>query len=707
MGQCPLAPRQRIGHTMAGLNHWIVVGLRSIGGLVASGEDLYGPGRERLFSPFLGPAERTRLYGFLDFGGSAPPKFATELRSLARRFVDDGDSLTLRTICLLIADLHEQGWVIDFTKGQITFAPPGIGREGHQTTEEIKERVRATLQAARQRQLAEPSVQQFLARMERRTVRPAGRFSVLDLVDNGADLARSLRLLANLGETDRDAALARLIDPEIEVCETGARCRDTGLSLTEIWRYFRHTWAHEYRAIPGRQMLVLIRNAARPLRPVIGIAMLASPVMRLACRDSWIGWLRNAAWDRIEAGQWEPAALAVALSNRLSTSIRDVRSDDLATWKEIRWPSEAVHLRLEQRAAGAAAAREAQLRRHFEEHRTEDGRVKPHRGEVKSVGNNIQWRKASEDLLFVRKRAESLAQLLFAKREFADARLKRDPESGLASLFASPKGQRALDIAFAEFRKSGLSSQVADVSICGAVHPYNQLLGGKLVALLLASREIADAYEDRYGGQVSIIASQMAGRPIVKPAHLRILTTTSLYGVGSSQYNRLALAKIDHPELEHDLRWGTIGKSLTGGYGTLHLGAETAQALCSLALRRHDARRVNNRFGEGTSPRLRQIREGLDALGLKSDDILHHATPRLFYGCELNPNARDALLGLTDVDGQFADARGIAVAWRRRWLSKRVLREETLAELAALGPGSVRAILHADADGQLSLPIGS
>jgi hypothetical protein len=195
----------------------------------------------------------------------------------------------------------------------------------------------------------------------------------------------------------------------------------------------------------------------------------------------------------------------------------------------------------------------------------------------------------------------------------------------------------------------------------------------------------------------------MAGRIISKPADLRILTTTSLYGVGSSQYNRLALRTEDHPGLPYDLKWGAIGKSLTGGFGTLHLGGETAQALRSMALARHDSRRVNNRFGEGTSPRLRQIREGLDALGLKSDSILHHATPRIFYGCELSPGARSALLGLGASDLAAPTCEDIGAAWRRRWVSKRALREETLEALAGLGPTSVRASLHADENGQLPL----
>ena len=672
---------------------------------MSADKELYGPGRQRVFSPYLAPGERARLDDVLDLGTEMPPSFADELRSLARRFIDDGDSLKLRAICLLIADLHEQGWRIDFGRGRITFAPPGISREGQQSVDDIKERVRSALQAARQRQLAEPSVQQFLARMERRTARPAGRFSVLDLIDDGADLARELRALRSLGNTEREIALAQLIDPVVEFCEPGGKCPDTGLALTDIWRYFRHTWAHEYRAIPGRQMLVLVRNAARPRRPVMGIAMLASPVMRLACRDSWIGWLRDDARARLATGAWQPGAFADALLSRVDASISSIRWEDLVSADEIACPSDTVSLRLEQRAAGAASAREAQLRAHFEQHRDERGRVKPHRGEVKCADASTDWRQASEDLLFVRKRAEGLAQLLFAKRTFAAADLGASPDAALAGLFASTSGQRAIEIALAEFRKAGLSSQVADVSICGAVHPYSPLLGGKLVALLLASREVGDAYARRYGTQVSVIASQMAGRPITKSAELRILTTTSLYGVGSSQYNRLTLTRADHPELAQDLRWGAIGKSLTGGFGTLHLGAETAQALRSMAVHRHDARRVNNRFGEGTSPRLRQIREGLDALGLKSDAILHHATPRLFYGCELDPKAREALLGMSSVNAHAPDVRSISAAWRRRWLKTRILRDETMVKLALLGPKSVWADLHADADGQLSLPI--
>lgn len=432
--------------------------------------------------------------------------------------------------------------------------------------------------------------------------------------------------------------------------------------------------------------------------------MLASPVMRLGARDMWIGWLREAAAGNLRDGELDPSAFGAAMLDRLDASVAAIRWDDLASAREIAQPTETVALRLEQRAAGAAAAREAQLRAHFDAHGGGE-HIPPLRGEVKSATVDTDWRAASEDLLFLRKRAETMAQLLFAKQTFRASGLRRRPARALTQLLAGRTGQRAIDIALSEFRKAGLSSEVADVSVCGAVHPYNEILGGKLVTLLLTSREVRDAYAERYGGQVSVIASQMAGRAVMKPADLKILTTTSLYGVGSSQYNRLTLRASDHPELTHDIRWVAIGRSLTGGFGTLHLSAETANALRSMALVRHDARRVNNRFGEGTSPRLRQIREGLDALGLKSDAILHHATPRMFFGCELRPNARSSLLGLQEGAETAPRAADISSAWRRRWLSARVLRPETLEALRSLGGNSVRATLHADEDGQLILPI--
>ena len=64
---------------------------------------------------------------------------------------------------------------------------------------------------------------------------------------------------------------------------------------------------------------------------------------------------------------------------------------------------------------------------------------------------------------------------------------------------------------------------------CGAVPPYRHILGGKLVALLMLSRQVVNDVNERYAGRVNIIASAMAGRPISRAVRLAMLTTSSLY----------------------------------------------------------------------------------------------------------------------------------------------------------------------------------
>ena len=173
-------------------------------------------------------------------------------------------------------------------------------------------------------------------------------------------------------------------------------------------------------------------------------------------------------------------------------------------------------------------------------------------------------------------------------------------------------------------------------------------IGGKLVALILSSKEARDIYRTHYDGRISLIASQMAGRPIRRPAEFKILTTTSLYGNASSQYNRLKLRAREYPDLPYDISWRLFDawSERTTGYGTVHLAAATTGVLRELSSSTHGARRINNRFGEGASPRVRQLREGLDALGIESQHVLHHATPRLFCACEIEPGGRQELLGL-------------------------------------------------------------
>ncbi len=80
---------------------------------------------------------------------------------------------------------------------------------------------------------------------------------------------------------------------------------------------------------------------------------------------------------------------------------------------------------------------------------------------------------------------------------------------------------------------------IMDAYVLGAIPPYNMLLGGKLVASLIRSRDIYDDFTRAYGGTTGIISKKK------KKARLLAVTTSSSLG-RSSVYNRLKLDEVEY-----------------------------------------------------------------------------------------------------------------------------------------------------------------
>ena len=642
----------------------------------------------RRLKPDLSPEELTVFRNIIKgvSSGIAQSSRSKERQSLCEETrallskIQETASTELMASLSVIADLFEQGWTIH-DADDLIFEPPGnVLREGEKY-ENIKDRIRDYLKSGQNRQLEENSVQQFMSRMFRVTSRPEGRHSIASIIDDGKELAKVMSAAAALSEDEREIFLSKHIKPELELCDTEARCKDTGLKLLDIWRFFRHTWLTEYRPIPGRQMPILIRNAARKNRPVMGIAMLASPVMRLGIRDKWIGWDTNSVIDRLFDGKIEHSAFINSLYERVNSSIQEIRWDDLTSEESINSPTPKDVDALDRLAVQANHRRQDALRS-IAEDEAED--VKSIKDPDLEVMTDDAWRELSEDDLYVEKRANVLASLLRAKMALADFNLLDEPKN-LRRLVTTKNGMTALEAILSEFRKDGMANNVMDVSVCGAVPPYGGLLVGKLVTLLLLSSEVDEIYRARYGSKPRIIASQMAGRPIIKPTSLKVLTTTSLFGVGTSQYNRLRLKASDFHGIPFDLEWEKLGEH-SAGYGTIHLSSTTQDLLRRVAIKKHGARRINSRFGEGTSARLRQAREGLDALGMESNSVLHHANPRIVLGCKAEANTELSLLGLTDPKSKKRPTtKSLARAWRRRWLLQRVCNPVVQQRVASEG----------------------
>jgi hypothetical protein len=286
------------------------------------------------------------------------------------------------------------------------------------------------------------------------------------------------------------------------------------------------------------------------------------------------------------------------------------------------------------------------------------------------------WKNRTLLPLFRAKRSETLARLLQARKALNDCKFI-PTVAGLGQLMASASGRRALEITVRGAKAEHVGIDMLDITICGAIPPYNPILGGKLVAMLMCSPEIGRAYTKRYGAKPSIIASSMAGHTVCRPPRLVFLGTTSLYGERLNQYHRVQLPA-GTAGAKAAIRYMYLGESV--GFGSSHLCRETVVELELFLAQSTRGRRVNSIFGEGVSPRLRKIRDGLDSLGLRSDLLLKHGSRRLVYGVPLATNFQKTLIGMADTPHYMLPQRNcfditdsIAQYWCNRWLVPRLM----------------------------------
>lgn len=564
--------------------------------------------------------------------------------------------------------------------------------------QEYKERERSILDKERQMQFQEDSVKRFIREME--DTHP----SVRNLIVDGDELHADLAPLQDQSRDEIIASLDDQIQPYIQVVEKGVDDEHTGLDLMDIWRYFRYSWLTPYNTVPGRNINFLIRDAAREHHPVMGIASLASSMMNLAVRDDHIGWTYEAVKDRLEkqtktveyeeqlpADERTPdrktrtktntieletedeyqarkqqfcTKLRTALSQTIDSAVDNIRVDDFqAAYPQL---TEDRLLDPDDEVFDILTEIEEDAREIIEDPSIDDS--DPDRLE--------SWEERSETPLFRRKRAETLQRLLRDRRYFIDNGDEGDVKF-IETAMETKVGKRAIKTALKEIKKRRAGAAMMNIMVCGAIPPYNAILGGKLVAMALTGPKVIQAYQNKYAGATSKIASSMKGEPVQKQSELVFLDTTSLFEVGSAQYERVRVptdrGKIEYREL------GT-----TKGYGSIQFGPKTRIRLSEVTELEEGRQHVRGRFGEGVAPRMRKIRRGLENCGLDGE-LLRHESKRIVYGVDLATNFDDYLLGATDNPEYYwefndveAEQQSIYDHWKQRWVSKRIQKDFVL-----------------------------
>lgn len=225
---------------------------------------------------------------------------------------------------------------------------------------------------------------------------------------------------------------------------------------------------------------------------------------------------------------------------------------------------------------------------------------------------------------------------------------------------------------------------IMDAYVLGALPPYNMLLGGKLVACLVRSRDIYNDFTKAYGKTTGIISQQE------KKARLLVVTTSSSMG-RSSVYNRLKLGGVEY--------FKPIG--YTGGWGHFHIPDTMFEDLRNYVREIGHTYADMHEFGNGPNWRMRTMRVALTALGFK-EDMLRHGIKREVFISRLAENAFKILQsgkGRPDLSSLLR-AEDVAKLAVERWM---LPRSQRMPEYKAWNRDDIATLLAKQRSAPLSL----
>jgi hypothetical protein len=204
---------------------------------------------------------------------------------------------------------------------------------------------------------------------------------------------------------------------------------------------------------------------------------------------------------------------------------------------------------------------------------------------------------------------------------------------------------------------------VLDAFVLGAVPPYSFLLCGKLIALLVASDEVREAFRQKYGGRPSLITERTSD------GSLALITTTSALG-RSSLYNRLSW--------HNRAIYQRVG--FTRGTGDFHFNNGIYQHLWSYAIQHCRPTAKQEKWGKGFRNRRETVRKCLASLGLPSG-YLSNSVQREIFVVPLAANCREFLRGEeARLDYYEQPAASLFQWFRERWLLPRAQRDGRFRE---------------------------
>jgi hypothetical protein len=225
-------------------------------------------------------------------------------------------------------------------------------------------------------------------------------------------------------------------------------------------------------------------------------------------------------------------------------------------------------------------------------------------------------------------------------------------------------GPRDKWVGWDKHRRRTALRNVMDAFVVGGVPPYTYLLGGKLVASLMASVELREAFAKKYAGRQTVISGTE------QDGQLALITTTSALG-RSSLYNRLSYRL--SPEEPSRKIFESVG--FTKGSGEFQYSGELYEQLTRYAIAHCHPTAKSSAWGTGFRNRRELVKKALAHLGL-SGAWMYHGVHREVFCIPLARNAREYLCGEdTPLEGYPETVDDLSAYWRERWLTPRLEHE--------------------------------
>lgn len=232
-----------------------------------------------------------------------------------------------------------------------------------------------------------------------------------------------------------------------------------------------------------------------------------------------------------------------------------------------------------------------------------------------------------------------------------------------------------------------------EVTVCGAIPPFSQVLGGKLIVAQFAHPYIIDAAQTPLGELISRTFELEAISAEITSPGMIATTTKGLYSGHSPLYNRSLIPGDSAP-----ISLRKIAE--TRGHTSTLLSKATAAAAKQLAAASadHRERRVSQLYGSGGAKRHRMLETAAQQIGL-SKDLINAGIRRPVYGAVYVTNAVEVawenakpawVIRRDDRPSEYMQ-RAVE-AWRNRWLPKAATR---LSDSITF-PGSLAMMLESN-----------